>query len=155
MQIIDQLKTVYFIKFTNPGMVSMAQSVDLSIATVIEHVGKNCVSQTKSLLCRVRFPGRWKITTSGMLENDPSRPLAPNCNHFSIFFPGNSDLFFSLLETRAKNIRRDWSHFHHVQWHAHPSCQILQVFHKKIEFATLKLRFSILQLRFSNFDERC
>ena len=52
----------------------MAQSVDLSIATVIEHVGKNCVPQTKSLLFRVRFPGRWKMTTSGMLENDPSRP---------------------------------------------------------------------------------
>ena len=29
-------------------MVSMAQSVDLSIATVIEHVGKNCVPQTKN-----------------------------------------------------------------------------------------------------------
>ena len=27
-------------KFTNPGMVSMAQSVDLSVATIIEHAGK-------------------------------------------------------------------------------------------------------------------
>ena len=45
-------KTIYqiivwieFFKFTNPGMVSMAQSVDLSIATIIEHAGKNCVVQ--------------------------------------------------------------------------------------------------------------
>ena len=84
-------------------MVSMAQSVDLSIATVIEHVGKNCVSQTKSLLCRVRFPGRWKITTSGMLENDPSRPLAPNCNHFSIFSRGTLT-YFSVYLKRAPRI---------------------------------------------------
>ena len=55
--------------------------------------------------------------------------------------PGNSELFFSLLETRTENFRRDWSHFHNVQWHAHPSCQILQVFHKIIEFATIKLGF--------------
>ena len=83
MQAINHIVSTDFIKFTNPGMVSMAQSVDLSIATVIEHVGKNCVPQTKSLLCLVQFPGCWKMTTSGMLENEPSRPLALNRNNGS------------------------------------------------------------------------
>ena len=52
-------------KFTNPGMVSMAQSVDLSIATIIEHAGKNCFvqiplinSRTDSIqACPSRAPG--------------------------------------------------------------------------------------------------
>merc|ERR1711911_456110 len=93
----------------------------------------------------------------GTLENHHVRDVGERskssaCSEpqsFFNFFPGNSDLFFSLLETRAENIRRDWSHFHHVQWHANPSCQILQVFHKKNEFATMKLRF-----RFYNCDFR-
>ena len=35
----------------------MAQSVDLSIATVIEHVGKNCVPQTKAIFFHLRDVG--------------------------------------------------------------------------------------------------
>ena len=155
MQIIDQSKkscilfSLQILVWCQWRKASICQSQQLSNTSVRTAFHKQnhfyAASDSRDVGKSPRL-GCWRTIQVVRLLQTEIMDLSPS--------PGNSDIntFFSLLETRTENIRRDWSHFHHVQWHAHPSCQILQVFHKKI--ATMKLRFQFYNCDFRMSDAR-